>query len=146
MCFFFVQTHAWRSPTGTWTYSYYSNNGNLNGNDGGMGGDYVYANTNVAFMNSNALSGSIYPALAFANIVPSFDDGFTAGGVVAATQIQSPLSLYTVGLNSVVFTGAKTGIAVGRYGGFHDYNDVRHSVPRLSLCFFQNDAPSDVAS
>lgn len=110
---------------GTWTYSYYSNNGNLNGNDVGMGGDYSFHSANIGWFNANGAVGTSLPAAA--NLGPatkSFDDTTTAGGVVAATQLQSPTSLYSVGVTSMTFTSSKTGVSVGRFGGFADYDQV----------------------
>lgn len=134
---------------GTWTYSYYSNGGNLNGNDAGMGGDYSFSNVDHAWYNSNGAVGTMLPALAnLGSVAPSFDDSTTAGGVVASLQMESPTARFSAGIVALTFTGAKTGIAVGRFGGFADYDQVRRGS--LSSVWFSplpvNEVPRQPSS
>lgn len=110
-------------PTGTWTYSYYANNGNLNGNDNGMGGDYTYSALDHAWFNANGAVGTALPAAAnLGPVAPSYDQ--TSATVALTAQIESPVALYSAGIAALVFTGAKTGVAVGRFGGFADYDQA----------------------
>lgn len=122
---------------GTWTYSYYANNGNLNNNDAGQG-DFTYPTSNIAFFNANGAIGTQLTGLtgnpnAAGSIVlgltaPSYDVG-TSG--LTLTQYESPVARFSVGITSLVFTGAKTGIAVGVFGGAADYDPRSFSATSL---------------
>lgn len=108
---------------GSWGYSFYANNGNLNGNNQR---DYYYPDQNYVY--SAAVSN--YPT--FAGTLAARNPYFQTATVIAVSM-EAPASLFELGITRCVFTGPRTGVAVGAFNLYQGYSNTFSATILLTL-------------